>query len=143
MTRLISPIALLAAASLLVACSFSDSSRSSSTSSESSSDLASSPSSSVASSKDKKKEGYEKDVRNYTAEYVKSSDANIETFQVRLGKIAAQYGLTQWDQDKSTYVAIGRGLRKAGLSKPQYQAFKTSFGESLPWKMEAIEEGYQ
>ncbi len=143
MTRLIPPIALLAAASLLAACSFSDSSKSSSTSSESSSDLASSPSSLLASSKDKKKEGYEKDVRNYTAEYVKSSDANIETFQVRLGKIAAQYGLTQWDQDKSTYVAIGRGLRKAGLSKPQYQAFKTSLGESLPWKMEAIEEGYQ
>ncbi len=105
--------------------------------------MASSPSSSVQTSKDKKKEGYEKDIRDYTAEYVNSSGANAEAFQVRLGKIATKYGVTQWDQDKSTYVAIGKGLHKAGLSKPQYEAFKTSLGDSLPWKMEAIEEGYK
>ena len=103
--------------------------------------MASSPSSSVQTSKDKKKEGYEKDVRDYTAEYVKSSDANTETFRVRLGKIATKYGIAQWDQEKSTYVAIGKGLHKAGLSKTQYEAFKTSLGDSLPWKMESIEEG--
>jgi len=142
MNRLLLPIALLIA-TVLTACSFSESSKSSSTSSESSSDLASSPSSSVPTSKAKKKEGYEQDVRDYTAEYVKSSDANPESFRTRLGKIAAKYGLTQWDQDKSTYVAIGKGLRKAGLSKPQYEAFKTSFGDSLPWKMETIDEGYK
>jgi hypothetical protein len=88
-------------------------------------------------------EGYEKDIRDYTAEYVKSSDANIDAFRAKLGKIAAKYGVTQWDQDKSTYVAVGKGLRKAGLSKPQYDAFKTSLGDALPWKMQAIEEGYQ
>ena len=143
MTRLLLHIALLTAAVLISACSFSESSKSSSTSSGSSSDLASSPSSLVPTSKEKKKEGYEKDVRDYTAEYVKSSDANTENFRTRLGKIAAKYEFTQWDQDKSTYVAIGQGLRKAHLSKPQYEAFKTSLGDSLPWKMEAIDGGYK
>ena len=143
MTRLLFYIAALTAAALLSACSISASSKSSATSSESSSDLASSPSSSVPAAKDKKKEGYAKDVSDYTAEYVKSADANTENFRARIGKIAAQYGLTQWDQEKSTYVAIGKGLRKAGLGKPQYEAFKATLGDSLPWKMEAIDEGYQ
>jgi hypothetical protein len=143
MTRLLLSAALLMAAALLAACSISASSKSSSASSESISDLASSPSSLVPTSKDKKQEGYEKDIRDYTAEYAKSADANLDAFRVKLGKIAAKYGVTQWDQDKSTYVAIGKGLRKAGLSKPQFDAFKASLGDSQPWKMQAIEEGFQ
>ena len=136
MPRLLMPFTLLLAAALLPACSFS-------TSSKSSSDLASSPSSSVPSSKDKTKAGFETDVRDYTAEFAKSSDGKLDAFRARLGKIADQYGLSHWDEDKSTYVAIGNGLRKAGLSQAQYEAFKASLGESQTWKMDAIAEGYQ
>ncbi|MEI7868927.1 MAG: putative lipoprotein [Candidatus Methylumidiphilus sp.] len=119
MIRFLLSFALLTAALLSAACSISESSKSSSASSESISDSASSPSSSVPAAKDKKKAGYENDIRDYTAEFVKSSDTNPETFRARLGKIAAKYGVTQWDQDKSTYVAIGKGLRKASLGKSQ------------------------
>lgn len=136
-------IVLLAAALFQAACSISASSKSSSNSSESSSDLASSPSSSVPSSKDKKKDGYERDIRDYTAEFAKSSSTDAQAFRAKLGTIAAQYGIAQWDQDKTTYVAIGKGLRKAGVSKAQYDALKTRLGDSLPWKMDAIEEGYK
>jgi len=136
MTRFLMPFSLLLAAVLLPACSFS-------TSSKSSSDLASSPSSLVPSAKDKTKAGFETDVRDYTAEFVKSPDGKLQAFRARLGKIADQYGLTHWDADKSTYVAIGKGLRKAGLSQPQYEAFKASLGDSQAWKMDAIAEGYQ
>ncbi len=133
MNRLL--ISLMGVAALLSACSFS-------TSSKSSSDLASSPSSSVASSKDKTKDGFEKDVRDYTAEFAKSAEGKHEAFQARLGKIAEKYGVTHWQEDKSTYVAIGKGLRKAGLGLPQYEAFKASLGDAEPWKMDAIAEGY-
>ncbi len=136
-------IAVFIVAVLLASCSFSESSKSSSTSSKSSSDSASSPSSSVPTSKDNKKSGYENDIRDYTAEFVKSSGGNAATFRAKLSGIAAKYGVSQWDQDKSTYLAIGRGLRKAGLRNPQYDSFKTSLGDGSPWKMQAIDEGYK
>lgn len=134
MTRLL--LSLAAAVALLSACSFSASSKSSS-------NLASSPSSLVPDSSDKVKDGFEKDVRDYTAEFAKSEEGKLESFRARLGKIAEKYGVAHWVEDKSTYVAIGKGLRKAKLSQPQYEAFKASLGESQPWKMDAIAEGYQ
>ncbi len=134
MTRLL--ISLAVAVALLSACSFSASSKSSS-------NLASSPSSLVPDSSDKVKDGFEKDVRDYTAEFAKSEEGKLEAFRARLGKIAEKYGVAHWAEDKSTYVAIGKGLHKAKLSQPQYEAFKASLGESQPWKMDAIAEGYQ
>lgn len=127
---------------VLSACSLSASSKSSSTSSESVSDLASSPSSLSLSSKDQAKKGFEKDVVDYTAEFVKSPKGDTDSFRARLGKIAEKYGVTQWEADRTTYVAIGKGLRKAGLGQPQYEAFKASLGDSQAWKMDAIAEGY-
>ena len=127
--------ALLLGAALLAACSFSASSKSSS-------DIASSPSSSAPSSKDKEKSGFEKDIIDYTAEFAKSSETDMEKFNARLGKIADQYGVTHWQEDKSTYVAIGKGLHKAGLSQSRYQALKSSLGDGQAWKMDAIAEGY-
>jgi hypothetical protein len=130
------PVALLVLAALSAACSIS-------TSSKSSSDLASSPSSVSSGSKDKAKAGFETDVRDYTAEFAKSTDGKLEDFRARMGKIADQYGLAHWDEDKSTYVAIGKGLRKAGLGQSQYEAFKASLGGGAAWKMDAIAEGYR
>ena len=127
---------LLIAAALLSACSFSDSSKSSS-------DLASSPSSLIPSSKEKTQAGFEADVRDYTAEFVKSKQANLDVFRARLGKIADKYGVSHWDEDKSTYIAIGKGLRKSGVTQPQYGALKTGLGDAQAWKMDAIAEGYQ
>lgn len=143
MSKFLFSIAFLSAVTLLAACSISTSSESSSRSSGSISDSASSPSSLVQSSKDKKQSGFANDIRDYTAEFAKSSGANVDAFRLKLSKIAAKYGVTQWDQDKSTYVAIGRGLRKAAVSKAEYDSFKSSLGDSQPWKMDAIEEGYK
>jgi hypothetical protein len=141
MTRLL--ILVMAAAALLSACSFSASSKSSSTSSGSISDSASSPSSLVSSGKKDKQESYQADIRDYTAEFVRAAGGNLEDFQVRMGKIAEAYGVAQWQEDRATYVAIGKGLRKAALSPPQYAAFKASLGEGVGWKMDAIAEGYR
>jgi hypothetical protein len=136
-------ISLLIAAGLLSACSFSESSKSSSGSSKSLGNLASSPSASISRSSETEREAYEHDIRDYTAEFAKSSTGGLESFRVRVGKIAEKHGITNWQEDKSTYVAIGKGLRKAGLSQPQYEAFKSSLTGSQPQKMEYIQEGYK
>lgn len=138
MNRLLLPLCLLAAA-FVSACSFSESSKSSSTSSGSISNMASSPSKSSETSQ----QGYDREVADYTAEFVKSSNGDMASFRLKLGKFAASRGISNWEEDKTTYVAIGKGLRKAGLGKPQYEAFKSSLGEATQWKMDAIAEGYQ
>lgn len=148
--RLAAHCALIAVAvRALSGCSFStssesfyDSSKSSSDSSESVSDSASSPFKSSSDSSLTERQRYERDVRDYTAEFVKSSSADMETFRVRMGKLAEKHGISNWEEDKSTYLAIGRGLRKASLSKPQYEAFKASLTGSQSLKMQYIQEGY-
>lgn len=132
----------MAALVALSACSFSASSKSSSGSSKSLSDSASSPSKSSMDKKDKQT-AYQADVRDYTAEFVKSPEGKLEDFRARLGKFAESYGVAQWQEDLSTYIAIGQGLRKAELPQPQYEAFKASLGEGVKWKLDAIEQGYR
>jgi hypothetical protein len=95
-------------------------------SSESSSDSSSSPfrSSSKSSSGDdedgekeeEKETAYQRDVRDYTAEFAQSADGrDIESFQRGLGEIAEGFGITDWERTEDTFVAIGRGLRESEL----------------------------
>ena len=142
-TNLNKLFALLGSAVLLSACSFSDSSQSSSDSSGSISDITSSPFVSLSNSSLTDKQRYQNSVRDYTAEYVVSSSDDLESFRVRVGKLAEKYGITNWEEDKTTYLSIGKGLRKADLSKPQYEAFRKSFADSDPKKEQYIEEGFR
>lgn len=127
----------------LSGCSFSKSSESSSASSGSASDLASSPFSLVSSSSLNDREKYERDVRDYTAEFVQSSGGDIDNFRVRVGKLAEKYSITNWEGDKSTYLAIGKGLRKSGVSESQYESFKTRLVGESAQRTRYIEEGYR
>lgn len=127
---------------MLGACSFSESSKSSSASSESLADILSSSSGSSSKSAQTPRESYETDVRDYTKEFVKSSSGDLETFRVHMAKLAEKNGIANWAEDKSTYVSIGKGLKKAGLSQPQYEAFKSSLAGSDTQKMQYIQDGY-
>src|SRR4030095_1416718 len=96
--------ALLVAALLLpLGCSFSASSKSSSDSSASSSG---------SSSPDSRETQYRNDVRDYTASYVKSG-GRMEDFKKRLGELARERDITNWEENTATYEGIGRGVGKA------------------------------
>lgn len=86
--------------------SSSNSSKSSSNSSTSSSG-SSSPSDDVESS-------YARDVRDLTATYA-ANDLDVRSFQRTLSSIARDYGVTDWEQHRRTYIAIGQGLARAGV----------------------------
>jgi hypothetical protein len=92
----------------------------------SSSDSSSSPfkSSSKSSSgddeeeeKDKEEETtFQRDVRNYTVEFARSAgESNVASFQRGLGDIAEGYGITDWEQTRDAFVAIGRGIGESDL----------------------------
>ncbi len=126
--------ALLVGALLLpLGCSFSASSQSSSESSASSS-ASSSPASRV--------EQYRSDVRDYTASYVKSG-GRMEDFKKRLGELAKERDITNWEENIATYEGIGRGLGKAKASPVELQTYTQNLAGSDPKKAEAVKKGYE
>ncbi len=126
--------ALLVGALLLpLGCSFSASSQSSSESSASSS-ASSSPAS--------REEQYRSDVRDYTASYVKSG-GRMEDFKKRLGELAKERDITNWEENMVTYEGIGRGLGKAKASPVELQTYTQNLAGSDPKKAEAVKKGYE
>ena len=133
--------ALLSLPLLAAGCSFSDSSRSFSDSSGSISDSVGSISESSGSSQSKK---YENEVSDYTQAYVKSkhAEADYTSFVKGLSDIAAKRGVVNWEEDNKTYIAIGKGLKKAGVEGTAYETYKKNFAESDQEHMKDIQKGY-
>ena len=100
-------------------------------SSESSSDSSKSSSkSSSSSSPDGESEtAYLRDVRDYTARFAAATGPGT-AFQRDLGQIAARHGITNWEADRGTFIAIGFGLAKAGLDEGTARAFATEVASS-------------
>jgi len=128
-----SAVSLLVAALLLSAgCSLSASSNSSSESSASSSG---------SSSPETKEAQYRNDVRDFTASYVKSG-GRIEDFKRRLGELAKERGITDWETNLVTYEGIGRGLRKAKVSQVELETYTSNLAGADPARAKAIKDGY-
>ena len=123
---------------VLQGCSFSESSKSSSTSSESLTSITSSTSSSQANKK------YSQEVSDYTMAYVKSSVANADynSFAKGISDIAAKAGINNWEQESSTYVAIGQGLKRAGTTGVVFDTYKSNFAHNNAANMKSIQQGY-
>src|SRR6185369_3750686 len=101
---------------------------------------ASSTSSSDSSSRDRS-ESYRSDVRDYTAAYVQSG-GQFDTFNRGLSNIAAKHGVSNWESDTDTYLGIGQGLRKAGVTPSQLSVWKTNLAGADSSKASAIQKGY-
>ena len=117
---------------LLVGCSLSASSKSSSDSSASSSG---------SSSPESNETQYRIDVRDFTAAYVKSG-GQIDDFKRRLGDLAKERGITDWESSLVTYEGIGRGLGKAKVSPVELQTYTTNLAGPDPARAKAIKDGY-
>ena len=127
-----SGVLLVAVLLLLVGCSFSASSKSSSDSSASSS---------ASSSPESKETQYRNDVRDFTASYVKSG-GRIEDFKRRLGDLAKERGITDWEENMATYEGIGRGLGKAKVSQVELDTYTANLSGGDPKKAKAIKDGF-
>lgn len=135
-------ILLIPALLVVVGCSLSTSSQSSSdafASSENSS--RSSASSSRSSTSSERHSRYREDVRSYTAAYVRSG-GQFDAFEKELSQLALRHGLTNWEDDQTTYVGIGEGLGDAAVGEALLETYKTRFSRSDPLRMQAIQRGY-
>ena len=59
---------------------------------------------------------YEEDVAAVTVLYV-SRDKTTDEYQRQVTSIAKNHGISDWEQEQSTFIAMGRGLRRAGVSQ--------------------------
>ncbi|MBI1815392.1 MAG: putative lipoprotein [Deltaproteobacteria bacterium] len=118
-----------------LACSFSDSSNSLSQS------ISSPITSSSSSSPGGAERSYQVDVRDYTQAFV-TSGGDVRNFQSDLGQLAKKHGVTNWEENMSTYVGIGEGLGKAKVNPSQLKAYQRNLGGSDQRKMDAIQQGY-
>ena len=131
-------VALLALPLLALAgCSISDSISASFESSAAS--IASSSGSSTSSSADR--ESYRNDVRDYTDAYVKSG-GGFDNFTRGLTDIAKKHGVSDWESDQDTYVGIGAGLKKGGVTPAQLEVWKTNLSNGDATKAASIQKGY-
>lgn len=71
---------------------------------------------------DKGKPSYERDLREYTASFVRSGGATAD-FKPGVTRIAAGHGITNWEADSKTPGAIGAGLAAASVTETQARAF--------------------
>ena len=134
----------LVAVVLAQGCSFSHSSKSSSrssgSSSRSSASFISSPSS--VSSSLTEEEYYQEEIADYTTAYLSKEQFDRDTFNRGISEIATDNGVTSWEQDEATFIAIGRGLKEANLADGVYQTYKSSIAGSNQHLMDLIQQGY-
>ncbi len=85
---------------------------------------------------------YQRDVTDYTAKFA-VSDGNPQSFQRDLSAIAEDHGVTNWEQDDDTYLAIGRGLAKAGVSGERYQLLSVELSNQNQSHLSLVNSGYK
>lgn len=124
------------AISLAQGCSFSHSSDSSANSSKSSG----SSSSTSPSSEDT--ETYQLQVINYTVAYYSTAEFEHFAFTRGISEIANENGVTDWEDDKITLIAIGRGLKSSNINSHLYETYKKSLAGSKASRMQWIQKGY-
>jgi hypothetical protein len=56
--------------------------------------------------------------------------------------VARRHGITDWEADDTTYVAVGAGLKRAAVSGPDLASYETTIGRTEPAKIALIRRGY-
>ena len=85
---------------------------------------------------------YQHDVTDYTARFAES-EGDVQSFQRDLSSIAEGHGVTDWERDEATYLAIGRGLAKAGVSGARYQLLAVELSNQNQSQLALVNSGYE
>ena len=87
------------------------------------------------------KQSYNRDLREFTAAFARTSGSR-EDFLRGVSRIAEDHGISHWEADRLTPLAIGEGLRDAGWSEAQMAEFLDQVGRDKPAAQLAL-EGYR
>jgi hypothetical protein len=108
-----------------------------------SSDSVSSISDSSSPSDDDEKTAYSQDVRELTVAYLQSGEQPAE-YMREIGHIAQEHGVTDWERQQTTFVAIGEGLKRAGIQEAELQnvGFLKAMLDGNPVTLQYVRQGY-
>lgn len=84
---------------------------------------------------------YNRDLREFTAAFTRTSGSR-EDFLRGVARIAEDHGITHWEAEPTTPLAIGQGLRDANWTDAQMAEFLDQVGRDKPAARLAL-EGYQ
>ncbi len=84
---------------------------------------------------------YERDIRDYTAAYA-TSVGDAARFRHDLGAIAQDHGITDWEADRATLMAVGSGLRCARVDAQRAQQLEAAITQGDLGRMGWVREGY-
>lgn len=92
-----------------------------------------------------KDDQYVKDITDLTYAYVKFSplQSDYESFQIAISDIAIRNGIINWESNTKTYIAFGKGLKKAELTGVRYETVKQLLADYEYAKMQDIQKGYE
>jgi hypothetical protein len=85
---------------------------------------------------------YLRDVRAWTREFERAPGSQ-EDFLRGIGRVAERHGLTDWEAQPATLVAIGQGLKDAGWSDAQMRDLRERLAAVPPAAVESVFEGYR
>lgn len=88
------------------------------------------------------RQGFQRDLREFTAQFAATPGGSREQFLRGVARIAEDHGVSDWESDAATPRAIGEGLRDAKLSQREMDAFVDGIGRERPEAQIAL-DGYQ
>jgi hypothetical protein len=83
---------------------------------------------------------YRRDVRAFAAEFAQAGGSSDE-FPRGIGQVAESHGVTHWEANADTMLAIGEGLHDAGVSPADMDALARST-HADPQVLALVLEGY-
>jgi len=86
---------------------------------------------------------YQRDIRNYTVDFAQSANGlDFEAFQRQLGAIAESHGITDWERNADTYLAVGRGLGESQLDESTAEQLAIALSNESDDHLVLVRAGY-
>jgi hypothetical protein len=83
---------------------------------------------------------YRRDLRAYATAFVRTGGSSDE-FLRGVGQVAERHGITDWEAEPGTLVAIGEGLRQGQVGEPQLEILRRDLADD-PRKLDLVLQGY-
>lgn len=106
------------------------------------SDSSTSSSKSSKSSSDEKKESYLRDIKQYTAVYIRAN-GDMNGLTKGLAAISEKHGVTDWEAYSATFLGIGEGFAKAALTQEQTDQNAALLAQGDQVKVAMIQQGFR
>ena len=86
---------------------------------------------------------YQDDVSNATAIALNSEESNSDEVLRNVSKVAAEYGISDWETQGATFYAIGKGIRESGASEREAKSLASQVTGSNKDATGLLLEGYR